>query len=78
MKREESMMPAKIRLMSRTPGARWATSITRPTVRRLKQKALRVIVRLDAPRRMANAAPKAAPLEAPRISGEAMGLWNTP
>ena len=64
--------------MSLAPGARWATSITRPTVRRPKPKALRVIIRLDAPRRMASAAPKAAPLEAPRMSGEAMGLWNTP
>ena len=68
------MMPAKMRLMSRAPGARRATSITRPTVTRPKQKADRVIIRLEAPKRMARAAPKAAPLEAPRMSGEAMGL----
>ena len=37
-----------------------------------------MIIRVDAPSRMARAAPKAAPLEAPRMSGEAMGLWNTP
>ena len=39
---------------------------------------LTVIPRVDAPSKMARAAPKAAPLEAPRMSGEAMGLWNTP
>ena len=59
-------------------GARRATSITRPTVMMPKPKADRVIPRADAPSNMARAAPKAAPLEAPRMSGEAMGLWNTP
>ena len=67
-----------MRLMSRAPGARRAISITRPTVTRPKTKADRVISRVDAPSKMAKAAPKAAPLEAPRMSGEAMGLWKTP
>ena len=45
---------------------------------REKKKADRVTVRLTPPSKMARAAPKAAPEEAPKMSGEAMGFWKMP
>ena len=57
-------MPPATRLMAKAAA----------TVTMEKQKAERVIIWLAAPRRMARAAPKAAPLVAPRMSGEAMGF----
>ena len=52
--------------------------MTRPTVMRLNTKANTVTSLLPRPMRIASAAPKAAPDEAPRISGAAMGFWKTP
>ena len=72
------MMPASTRVSTRLPPATRLMAKAAATVTMEKQKAERVIIRVEAPRRMASAAPKAAPLEAPKISGEAMGLWNTP
>ena len=47
------------------------------TVSRLEQKAKIVVMTLPCPSRMASAAPKQAPEDAPRMSGAAIGFWNT-
>ena len=50
---------------------------TSATVSRLARKANTVTITLLCPVRIASAAPKQAPEEAPRMSGAAMGFWNT-
>ncbi len=68
------MMPASTRPSTFFPRVRWLISHTSATVKRLKKKALRLIIRVEAFARMASAAPKAAPEEAPRMSGAAIGF----
>ena len=50
---------------------------TSATVARLAAKASAVTAPRPSPSRMASAAPKQAPEDAPRMSGAAMGLRNT-
>ena len=48
-----------------------------PTVSMLKQNADIVTPAFPAPSRIASAAPKHAPEDAPRMSGAAIGFWKT-
>ena len=56
---------------------RRAMTYTSATVARLAAKASAVTPKRLKPSRMASAAPKQAPDDAPRMSGAAMGLRNT-
>ena len=60
--------------MTRLPGARTLMSMTSSTVSRLKANALSVTMPIFAPSRIASAAPKAAPEDAPSRSGDAIGF----
>ena len=71
-------MPARIRLMTRLPLALLLTSHTSTTVRMPKPKAISMVICAPNPAMMAREAPKAEPLVAPRMSGEAMGFWKMP
>ena len=52
--------------------------MTSATVPKLNANAKAMIIGLLISSRMASAAPHAAPEDAPRMSGAAMGFWNTP
>ena len=71
------MMPASRMLTTRLPRVRLPMRYTSATVSRLTRKANTVTITLLCPVRIASAAPKQAPEEAPRMSGAAMGFWNT-
>lgn len=62
----------------RFPFARLDMSSTRNTVAIAKQNANRLVANALAPKRMAIAAPSAAPWDAPRISGDTSGFWKVP
>ena len=76
--REEIIIPARISATVGSERDRRLTSHAAATASRPKQKADREMPKYPAPSRIANAAPKPAPVEAPRISGDTMGLRNIP
>lgn len=74
MNSDPTMMPASSRFITRFPLVRRPTRYTSVTDSRLAQKAYTVTVTLPCPVRMASAAPKHAPEDAPKMSGAAMGF----
>ena len=72
------MTPASTTTMRWFPFARAPTRSTSSTATMEKAKAEAETPNAAAPRRMAMAAPNAAPCEAPRMSGETSGFWNVP
>ena len=76
--RELIITPARIRLVTRLPGALLLTNITKSTVPILNTNASAVIPAEFMLRMIAKDAPRAAPEDAPRKSGEAIGFWKIP
>ena len=76
--RDEIIMPAKIRATVWFVLDRRLTSHAAATASRPQQKAAAEMPKYPAPSRIASAAPKPAPVEAPRMSGDTMGLRNIP
>ena len=74
MNSDPTIMPASSRFTTRLPRVRLPTRYTSATDSRLAQKAYTVTVTLLCPVRMASAAPKHAPEDAPKISGAAIGF----
>ena len=72
------MMPASTVTRIRLPRARLLTSSTMPTAASETAKAEPEIASEVPPARMAQQAPKAAPCDAPRKSGETSGFWKMP
>ena len=71
---EDTITPASRMLTTRLPRVRAPMTYTSATVSRLKANAMPVMPPRGKPSRIASAAPKHAPEDAPRISGAAMGF----
>ena len=72
------MTPASTTTIMWLPRARVLISSTNNTVIRENPKAKRDVVKELTPRRIATAAPNAAPWLAPKMSGETSGFWKVP
>ena len=72
------MTPASTTTIMWLPRARELMSSTKSTVNRENPNAKRDVVKELTPRRMATAAPNAAPWLAPKMSGETSGFWKMP
>ena len=76
--RDEIIMPARIRDTAWSALDRRLTSQAAATASSPQQNAAAEMPKYPAPSKMATAAPKPAPVEAPRMSGDTMGLRNMP
>ena len=72
------MTPASTTTIMWLPRARALMSSTKSTVRSENPKANTEVITELRPKRMATAAPKAAPWLAPRMSGDTSGFWKVP
>ena len=72
------MTPARMTTVMGLPRACMEMNTTSPTVMSENTNAHIEIWIEDRPMRMAIAAPRAAPCEAPSRSGETRGFWNVP